>query len=91
MNCDEDSFGVFCLLKSSHSFEPRIEETDVRLKPVRGGRDTSVDEVHESVTASLFEAHKDIVMNRVESEDVCFNHSFKVLPTQGESCWRCIE
>ena len=85
MKSDEDSFGVFCFLKSSHSFEPRIEGTDVRLKSVRGCWNASIDEVHECVTASFFEAHKNVVVDRIETEDVCFNHSFKMLPAQRKS------
>lgn len=42
---DEDSFCVLWLLETAHGFEPRIEVTDVRLKPVRGGGNPWIDEV----------------------------------------------
>ena len=80
MKSDENSFRVLCLLESSHSFEPRIEETDVRLKPVRGGWNLSIDKVHKGMTAGFFEAHKNIVMDRVESENIRCNQPLQMLP-----------
>ena len=56
MEGNEDSFCVLRLLETTHCFEPCIEVTDVRLKPVRGGGNAGIDEVCEGMSACLPES-----------------------------------
>lgn len=87
MESDKDSFGILRLLESTHGFKSRIEVTDIRFKSVRGGGNASVDEVREGVAAGFLETHQDVVMNGAESEDICLNQSFQMLPAQEKSLW----
>lgn len=84
MEGNEDSFGVLRLLESAHGFESCIEVTDVRLKSVRGVGNPLIDEVREGVAAGFPEALQDVLMDGIESEDVCGDETFQMLPAQEE-------
>ena len=82
MESYEDSFCVLRLLETTHSFEPCIEVTDVRLKPVRGGGNAGVDEVYEGMPACLPETFQHIVVNGVEAKDIHPDETVQMLPAQ---------
>lgn len=91
MKSDEDSFCVLRLLETSHRFEPCIEVTDVRLKPVRGGGNAGIDEVCEGMPACFPEAFQHIVMDGIETKDIHLNETFQMLPAQWECCRRRVQ
>ena len=84
MEGNEDPFSVLRLLESPHGFESCIEVTDVRFESVRGGRNPRIDEVCEGMAAGFLEAQEDVAVDGTQAEDVCFNESLQVFPTQGE-------
>lgn len=91
MKSDEDSFCVLRLLETTHGFESCIEVTDVRLKSVRGSGNARIDEVCEGMATSFSETSQNIVMDRIETEDIHFNETFQMLPTQKKCLGRCIQ
>jgi len=81
---NEDSFGVLRLLESPHGFESRIEVTDIGFQPVCDGRNARIEEVGEGIAASFAESLEDIVVDGIETEEICFNETLKMLPAQEE-------
>lgn len=75
MKSNENPFSVLGLLESAHCFEPCIKMTDVRLKPVCGGRNPGIDKVPESVAAGFLETLQDVVMDWTQAKDICLDDS----------------
>lgn len=88
MEGNEDPVGVLRFLESTHGFEPRVEVTDIGFESVCRCGNSWIDEVCEGMAACLLEASQNVVVDGVHTEDVCFDESLQMLPTQEECCGR---